>query len=146
MNSMDKKIIAVLIIAILVIAGISVYLLFQPKDKSTVEDKQENVNNGVKSAPELIAEQKFALVELTDEGFSEKSVEVPLGGILEIRNSTDREVTLDIRSENFVGGLIIKAGEISYSPVFTVTGEYTMSEFADGEINDEISAIINVVK
>lgn len=146
MNSMDKKIIAVLIIAILTIAGISVYLLFQPKDKPTVEDKQKNMNNGVKSAPELIAEQKFALVELTDEGFSENKFEVPLGGILEIRNSTDREVTLDIRSENFVGGLIIKAGEISYSPVFTQAGEYTLAEFTDGEINEAISAKVSVVK
>lgn len=146
---MKSKIsIIVIVLAILILSGASIYLLwFRNSDVGKVENNNiPNKVDGKLSTPELIAEQKFAIIELSDEGFSGDSVEVPLGGVLEIRNNTDREVMLDIRSENFVGGLIIKAGETSYSPVFTQAGEYTLSEFADREINEEISAKVSVIK
>ncbi len=111
------------------------------EDEVTQEEQVE-----IKSTTELIAEQKFAIVELTEGGFLESSIDVPLGGVLQINNSTSREIMFDIRAENYRAGLIVKAGETGYSPVFTQAGEYTMSEFVDGEINEEISTKVNVIK
>lgn len=112
-----------------------------PEDEAIQEEKIE-----IKSTAELIEEQKFSIINLAEGGFLESSIDVPLGGVLQINNNTSREIMFDIRAENYVAGLIVKAGETSYSPVFTQAGEYTLSEFADGEINEEISTKISVTK
>lgn len=109
----------------------------QPTEESTSEVE-------IKSAPELIAEKKFALVEINDEGFSVESYEVPLGGILEIRNNTDRVINLDIRKEDFITGVILESADIFLTPVFIHAGEYTMSEYVDGEFSEMVRATVIV--
>lgn len=141
-NAFRKTLIILLIIVTMVVVAFALYRGVNKPTEPAESLTEEQIE--IKNTTELIAEQKFALIELNDEGFSEKSVEVPFGGVLEIRNNTNREVTLDIRAENYVAGFIVKAGETGYSPVFTVAGEYTLSEFVDGEINEEISTKIIV--
>jgi len=133
--------IATVIVIILVVKNMTENGTPEPSDTAVQKEPVE-----IKSTTELIAEQKFALIELNEDGFSENSVTVPLGGVLQITNNTTEEVTLDIRAENYVAGLTVGSNEVGFSPVFTQAGQYTMSEFIDGEINEEISTKVSVVK
>jgi len=133
--------IATVIVVILVVKNMTENGTPEPSDTAVQEEQVE-----IKSTTELIAEQKFAIVELTEGGFLESSIDVPLGGVLQINNNTAREIVFDIRAENYVAGLTVGSNEVGFSPVFTEAGKYTMSEFIDGEINEEISTKVSVVK
>lgn len=138
--------ILIVVLALLAV-GLVVYSVIRivndnSKKPEVVEEPQEKVE--IKETSKIIEEGKTSLINLNSEGFLEKSVEVPLGGVLQIKNDTDRDIVLDIRTENYIAGLMVAAGESSFSPVFTKTGEYTLSEIVDGQVNEEVSAKIIV--
>lgn len=143
MNTLVRRLI--IVVLGLAAVGLVVYLVMNMTSERTGEEAEESTSEvEIKSAPELIEEKKFSLAEVSEEGFSTESYEVPLGGILEIRNNTDREIMFDIRKDNYVAALPITGGQISYSPVFTEAGEYTISEFVDGEFSETIRATVIV--
>lgn len=139
-----KIMIVLLAIATIIAVLIVVSRTMQNNSNNTSETPAQEQTVEIKSAPELIAEQKFSIIEINGDGFSEESVEVPVGGILQIVNDTDRDIMFDIRAENYISGLTVESGQTGSSPVFTEAGEYTISEFVDGEINDEVSVKIVV--
>ena len=131
--------IATVIVIILVVKNMTENGTPEPSDTAVQKEPVE-----IKSTTELIAEQKFALIELNEDGFSENSVTVPLGGVLQITNNTTEEVTLDIRAENYSAALIVSPNEVGFSPVFTQAGEYIMTEFEDGNFSESVKLKIVV--
>lgn len=143
MNTLVRRLI--IVVLGLAAVGLVVYLVMNMTMGNPVEDRQEATSEvETKSAQELIAEKKFALVELNEDGFTEDSYEVPLGGIIELRNNTDRDLMLDLRNDNFVAGMVMEADSINYSPVLTESGEYVLSEFLEGDFSEDIRATVIV--